>query len=69
MDDRSHAEQAELPPASAGDCHTCRHARVIVNDRGSRFVLCERSKTDPGFRKFPPLPVRGCLGYEARTSD
>lgn len=68
MDDRSHVEQAERPPAAAGDCQTCRHARVIVNDRGSRFVLCELSKTDPRFRKFPPLPVRGCPGHAAPVS-
>jgi hypothetical protein len=64
MDDRPEREQAERPPASAGICATCRHVRVIVSDRGSRFVLCERSKTDPTFKRFPPLPVRVCPGYE-----
>jgi hypothetical protein len=64
MDDRGEREQAERPPASAGLCATCRHVRVIVNDRGSRFVLCELSKSDPSFRRFPPLPVLTCRGHE-----
>ena len=51
-------------PRSAGLCSSCRHARVITNDRGSRFVLCERSRTEPQFPKYPPLPVLACAGYE-----
>jgi hypothetical protein len=49
---------------SVGLCAACRHARQIRSDRGSRFWLCERSRTDPAFPKFPPLPVRACVGYE-----
>jgi hypothetical protein len=64
MDDRAEREQARRPPATAGLCATCRFARVIVNDRGSQFVRCERSKTDPAFRRFPPLPVHACPGYD-----
>jgi hypothetical protein len=65
MDDRREARQAERPDAAAGLCAVCRHGRVIVSDRGSRFVLCARSKTDPAFPRFPPLPVRACRGCEA----
>jgi hypothetical protein len=50
--------------ARAGLCVTCQFSRVIVSDRGSRFYFCERSKTDPRFPKYPPLPVVACLGYE-----
>ena len=64
MDDRAEREQAPRPPLEAGLCATCRFARVIVSDRGSRFVLCERSKTDPAFSRFPPLPVNACSGYD-----
>jgi hypothetical protein len=66
MDDRAEREQAPRPPASAGLCATCRFAHVIVSDRGSQFVLCERSKTDPAFLRFPQLPVSGCPGYDRR---
>ena len=52
-------------PASAGLCATCRHAAVIVSDRGSRFYRCERAKTDPRFPKYPRLPVVTCAGFEA----
>ncbi|MGQ0813615.1 MAG: hypothetical protein ACT4O1_04040 [Gemmatimonadota bacterium] len=36
---------------------------MIENKRGSRFLLCELSKTDPRFPKYPPLPVLRCAGY------
>ena len=48
----------------AGLCDSCRHQRVIANTRGSEFSLCERSKTDERFPKYPRLPVRRCSGYE-----
>jgi hypothetical protein len=66
MDDRAEREQAPRPPERAGLCATCGFARVIVSDRGSQFVLCERSKTDPAFRRFPQLPVDACAGYDRR---
>ena len=53
---------------SAGLCETCRHQRVVKNTRGSRFSLCERSKSDPQhYPKYPPIPVRECAGYERVT--
>jgi hypothetical protein len=51
-------------PGSAGLCATCEHAAVIVSDRGSRFYLCERSKTDERFPRYPPLPVVTCNRYD-----
>jgi hypothetical protein len=41
----------------------------VGNTRGSRFSLCERSKTDPSFAKYPRLPVLECRGFERRESD
>jgi hypothetical protein len=38
--------------------------RRIVSDRGSVFYLCELSKTDQRFPKYPRLPVLACVGYE-----
>jgi hypothetical protein len=56
-----------MPRPDAGLCNSCRHQRLIRNTRGSEFSMCERSKTDPGFPKYPRLPIRECRGYEKRT--
>jgi len=47
----------------AGLCASCKNVRRIISDRGSRFFLCELSKTDPRFPKYPRLPVLSCSGY------
>jgi hypothetical protein len=47
----------------AGLCDTCRHQKLVRNTRGSEFSLCELSKTDPRFPKYPRLPVKRCSGY------
>jgi hypothetical protein len=54
----------EARHAAAGLCDRCRHQRVVTNTRGSRFSLCERSRTDPAYPKYPRVPVRSCPGYE-----
>lgn len=48
----------------AGLCATCAHHRVVQNRRGSRFYLCERSRSDPSYPRYPPLPVLRCRGWE-----
>lgn len=48
----------------AGLCDNCVHQRLVRNTRGSTFSLCERSRTDPAFPRYPRLPVRSCAGYE-----
>jgi len=53
---------------AAGLCDSCVHQRMVGNTRGSRFSLCERSKTDPAFPKYPRLPVTSCHGYEPRPA-
>jgi hypothetical protein len=47
-----------------GLCADCVHARRIESERGSIFILCERSASDPSFPKYPSLPVVKCRGYE-----
>ncbi|HTA12762.1 MAG TPA: hypothetical protein VK765_05005 [Solirubrobacteraceae bacterium] len=37
------------------------------NTRGSTFSLCRRSREDPGFPRYPRLPVLSCPGYERGT--
>ena len=49
---------------AAGLCDTCRHQRIVRNTRGSEFSMCERSKTEPEYPKYPRLPVERCRGYE-----
>jgi hypothetical protein len=55
------------PPA--GLCDSCRHQRLIHNTRGSTFSLCELSKRDPDFPRYPRLPVEQCAGYSPRAAD
>jgi hypothetical protein len=55
-------KQSELS-RTAGLCADCFHARQIESDRGSTFILCELSLTDPRFPKYPRLPVLSCPGY------
>jgi hypothetical protein len=50
----------------AGLCDSCRHQQIVRNTRGSRFSLCERSKREPAYAKYPPLPVSACPGWERR---
>jgi hypothetical protein len=51
---------------AAGLCDSCRHQRVVPNTRGSRFSLCERSRNDPAYPKYPRLPVTACRGWQRR---
>ncbi|MGH7443766.1 MAG: hypothetical protein ACREKM_02775 [Longimicrobiales bacterium] len=32
--------------------------------RGSTFLLCGLSRTDPRFPRYPRLPVLACTGFE-----
>ncbi len=61
MNDRADSHQ---DPDGVGLCASCRHADVVVSDRGSRFWRCGLAKIDPSFPKFPRLPVLTCRGYE-----
>jgi hypothetical protein len=40
---------------------------VIRNTRGSSFSLCERSREDDRYPKYPRLPVLRCTGFEPRA--
>jgi len=58
--------QAERPPARPGNlCEVCRHVRRIQNAKGSVFLLCRRSESQPEFPKYPPQPVVECRGFES----
>ncbi|HEX3239959.1 MAG TPA: hypothetical protein VHR18_07475 [Solirubrobacterales bacterium] len=49
----------------AGLCDRCRHQQLVPNSRGSVFSLCRRSREDERFRRYPPIPVFSCPGFEA----
>ena len=44
-------------------CETCAWMREVVTPKGSRFLLCRLSQTDPDYLKYPPQPVVRCDGY------
>jgi hypothetical protein len=54
--------------ARVGLCAACRHARIVRSKR-STFWLCERSRTDPRFPRYPNLPVLRCVGFEPHLGD
>jgi hypothetical protein len=54
---------------TVGLCDRCRHQRVVRNTRGSRFSLCEKSREDPAYPKYPRLPVLRCAGFDERSGD
>jgi hypothetical protein len=49
-----------------GLCASCEHQQLVRNTRGSTFSLCRRSRDDPGYPRYPRLPVLACAGYERR---
>jgi hypothetical protein len=63
MDDAILTPMARQP---AGLCDSCAHQRIVRNTRGSSFSLCERSRTDPAYPRYPRLPVIACRGHVPR---
>ena len=52
----------------AGLCDSCAHQRIVRNTRGSVFSLCERSRSDRAYPRYPRLPVLECPGWERRRT-
>jgi hypothetical protein len=50
-----------------GLCPSCALARVIVSGKGTRFWLCEKSRADRRFPKYPTQPVIHCHGFERQA--
>jgi hypothetical protein len=44
-------------------CETCAWMREVTTPKGSRFQLCQLSKMNPAFPKYPPQPVARCDGF------
>ena len=58
--------QAEADAMTDSLCQTCAWMREVVTPKGSRFLLCQLSQTDPGYPKYPPQPVVRCDGYQKK---
>lgn len=55
----------ESPAAHiAGLCGSCKQMSRVESSRGSAFAMCNLSRSDPSFPKYPALPVLSCRGYE-----
>ena len=52
----------------AGLCAACKHSREVPAAK-STYVMCEVSRTDPTFPRYPRLPVLRCRGYELKSLD
>jgi len=51
-----------------GLCANCAHGKMIESAKGSTFLLCQLSQSDPRFPKYPRLPVLSCAGYTPHTT-
>jgi len=49
-------------------CESCGRMREVISGRGSRFLLCELSRVDLRFAKYPGQPVLECPGHIDRAS-
>ena len=47
-------------------CEPCPRMREVVTPKGSRFLLCRLSQTDPAYPKYPRQPVVRCDGYRKK---
>ena len=54
---------SERDPHAIGLCAHCRHARIVSTPR-SEFWLCERSRHDTSYQRYPRLPMLQCPGHE-----
>jgi len=53
----------EANDPAIGLCSDCQHCRIVKGGR-STFYMCRLALTKPEFRKYPPLPVLRCSGYQ-----
>lgn len=49
--------------APASQCPGCSHVRHVSTPR-SVFLLCQRSRDDDRYERYPRQPVRQCPGFE-----
>jgi hypothetical protein len=56
-------------PPQLGLCALCAHALVRPTNKGTVYLRCARAASDPGFARYPRLPVLSCRGYEQRRDS
>ena len=44
-------------------CETCAWRREVSTPKGSHFLLCQLSKTNPAYSTYPPQPVVRSDGF------
>lgn len=66
MNDEREPREPSPPRTSAreGLCPHCHHVRVVTSAKGAVFYLCERSKLEPRFARYPAQPRMECAGFE-----
>jgi hypothetical protein len=69
MDGPKSDSQSSPDVNAPGLCASCVHAQKIESSKGSTFVLCGLSYTDPRFVRYPRLPVLACDGYSPKGAD
>jgi len=47
-------------------CESCAFMREVVTPKKSRFLLCQLSKTNPDYPKYPPQPIVRCEGHQQK---
>lgn len=48
----------------AGLCGACQHAKTNTTKRGTTYLRCTRAGWDNRLVRYPPLPVRSCVGFQ-----
>ena len=61
--------EVELERERRGLCADCVHSQRVESSRGSTFLLCELSRSDTRFARYPRLPMLSCAGYERRRDE
>jgi len=47
-------------------CEWCASMREVITPKGSRFLLCQLSISNPDYPKYPPQPIVTCDGYQKK---
>jgi hypothetical protein len=56
-------------PVDPGLCGACRHASVKGTNRGTAYLRCTRAAWDDSLKRYPRLPVIGCVGFEPASGE
>ena len=53
-----------VPVPEVGLCSGCSNALEQASPKGQRFWRCTLADNNPAFRRYPPLPVQACSGFQ-----